>query len=224
MSDECPPGLVFDPMTLFCVLPEPTTPTETPTATPTPDDRCPEGFFWNPNKGHCDSRECPPALVFDEELLYCVIPPTPSPTPVDQSCPEGFFWHPAMGHCMSNECPPGLVFDPVTLFCVLPEPAPPVETPTATPEPSCPEGFFWNPNKGHCDSRECPPGFVFDKALLYCVPAPAPPTEPPQPTETPLPECPGGFFWHPAMGHCMSEECPPGLVFDRETLFCVLPP
>ena len=45
----------------------------TPTPTPTPQ-QCPDGFFWNPSKGHCDSRDCPPGLVFDEELLYCVLP------------------------------------------------------------------------------------------------------------------------------------------------------
>jgi hypothetical protein len=46
----------------------------------------------------------------------------------------------------------------------------------------------------------------------------------PTPVGTPTPSCPGGYFWHPAMNHCMSEQCPPGLVFDRDTLFCVLPP
>lgn len=51
------------------------------TATPTAGtpQLCPDGYFWNPAKGHCDSRECPPGLVFDEELLYCVLaPPTGS--------------------------------------------------------------------------------------------------------------------------------------------------
>ncbi len=53
---------------------EPATPTPTPPPTPTPQ-QCPDGYFWNPNKGHCDSRECPPGFVFDEETLYCVFVP-----------------------------------------------------------------------------------------------------------------------------------------------------
>jgi hypothetical protein len=46
---------------------------------------------------------------------------------------------------------------------------------TPTPEGTaqlCPDGFFWNPNKGHCDSGECPPGFVFNEETFYCEPAP----------------------------------------------------
>ncbi len=230
-STSCPEGLVFDFDILYCVLPE------TPTPTSTPPPSCPDGYFWHPAMGHCMNNECPPGLEFDPVTLFCVLPgstETPEPTPTSTpppSCPDGYFWHPAMGHCMNNECPPGLEFDPVTLFCVLPgETSEPTETPTVTPTPTplydlCPEGYFWNPAKGHCDSRECPPGLVFDMELLYCV-FPATPEPTPVPTDAPTPEpsCPAGYFWHPAMGHCMNEECPPGLVFDRDTLYCVLPP
>ena len=41
-------------------------------------------------------------------------------------------------------------------------------TPTSTPGPLCPDGYYWNPLKGHCDSRECPPGLVFNPVTLYC--------------------------------------------------------
>jgi len=59
--------------------PIPLTPTRTPT--PPPGESCPDGYYWNPAKGHCDSRECPPGLVFDEVTLYCVLPTTtPAPT------------------------------------------------------------------------------------------------------------------------------------------------
>ena len=79
-----------------------------PTATPTPvpADICPDGYYWNPAKGHCDSRECPPGLVFDEETLYCVLPVTPlataTSTPPSGATPvqhpeiyysPAFWWH-----------------------------------------------------------------------------------------------------------------------------------
>jgi hypothetical protein len=82
----------------------------TPDATPTPSDEtpelCPPGFFWNPAKGHCDSRECPPGFVFNEETLYCEpIPPTPTSqgpgptaTPVPGSTPvvhKTFYYDPS---------------------------------------------------------------------------------------------------------------------------------
>ena len=238
MSTVCPAGFQFDFTYETCLQVGPI-PTSTPTATPTPivtptpppGESCPDGYFWNPAKGHCDSKSCPDGLIFDWDVLYCVIPPaTPTPPP---SCPAGYFWHPAMGHCMSDTCPPGLEFDPVTLFCVLPgqtsEPTEtPVPPPTATPTPlydTCPDGYYWNPNKGHCDSQECPPPLIFDNESLYCVfPSTATPTPVPTDAPTPEPSCPSGYFWHPAMGHCMSEICPPGLVFDRDTLYCVLPP
>jgi len=132
MSNTCPPGLVFDAVTLYCVLPS-ATPPPTPTATTPPGDQpsCPDGYFWHPAMGHCMSNTCPPGLVLDLVTLYCVLPdsdttPTPTPTatppPADQpSCPDGYFWHPAMGHCMSTTCPPGLVLDLETLYCVLPD-------------------------------------------------------------------------------------------------------
>jgi hypothetical protein len=77
MSNTCPPGLVLDLVTLYCVLPDSdTTPTPTPTATPPPADQpsCPDGYFWHPAMGHCMSTTCPPGLVLDLETLYCVLP------------------------------------------------------------------------------------------------------------------------------------------------------
>jgi hypothetical protein len=195
MSYDCPPPLVFNYETLYCELPstpgpEPTdTPGSVVTPTPPPGQSCPDGYYWNPYKNHCDAAECPPPLVFDWDLLYCVPLDTPEPEPTDT---------------------PG-----------------PVVTPTPPPGQSCPDGYYWNPYKNHCDAAECPPPLVFDWDLLYCVVPSTPEPEPtPVPTPTPdddVPSCPEGYFWHPAMGHCMSPECPPPLVFDPKSLYCVLP-
>jgi hypothetical protein len=73
-------------------------------------------------------------------------------------------------------------------------------------------------------SNTCPPGLVFNPDTLYCeLPGTSEPADELTPTPTPTPSCPDGYFWHPAMGHCMSDTCPPGLIFDPETLFCVIP-
>jgi hypothetical protein len=176
------------PTGTLTVTPIPTTGTPVPTTpapTGTPPPSCPDGYFWHPGMGHCMSNTCPPGLVFDAVTLYCALPgsdtpvptstatPTPTGTP-PPSCPDGYFWHPGMGHCMSYDCPPGLVFDPVTLYCVLPGETPeptatPAATPTPTPLPSCPDGYFWHPDMGHCMSNTCPPGLIFDPGTLYCV-------------------------------------------------------
>jgi hypothetical protein len=72
-----------------------------PTPTPTPGPLCPDGYYWNPSKGHCDSHECPPGLVFDPVLLYCVLPLTPAPTATNTPSPgstpvqhEPIYYHP----------------------------------------------------------------------------------------------------------------------------------
>jgi hypothetical protein len=243
MSNQCPPGFQFDYQYLTCLQVSRPTTTPQPTGTPqpttdpgTPTPECQTYFVWDPVQGAC---------VFPTPA-----PETPTPPPGEE-CPSGFFWHPAMGHCMSYDCPPGLVFDYETLYCVLPADVgsptatatpEPHATPTSPPGVTCPDGYFWNENKGHCDYSDCPPGLVYNWDTLYCelpstppplpTPSPQPTATPatptPQPTATPPPEeetpsCPAGFFWHPAMGHCMSYTCPPGLVFDYDTLYCVLP-
>ena len=82
----------------------------------------------------------------------------------------------------------------------------PTPTPTTIPGQECPKGYYWNPAKGHCDSRECPPGLVFDPETLYCVL----PLTPLSPTATNTPSPPSGtipverpeiyynpaFWWH----------------------------
>ncbi len=97
MSYTCPPGLVFNPDTLFCELPSTGTPVVTATVTPTPTTT--------------------PTATATPSPTPTVGSPTPVSTPL---CPAGYFWHPVMGHCMSNTCPPGLVFNFDTLFCELP--------------------------------------------------------------------------------------------------------
>ncbi len=82
-------------------------PPDGPTLTSTPGPLCPDGYYWNPAKGHCDSRECPPGLVFDPVTLYCVLPltplaPTATNTPPSSATPvqhpeiyynPAFWWH-----------------------------------------------------------------------------------------------------------------------------------
>ena len=122
MSYECPPGLVFDPVTLYCVLPDPDA-----TPTPTPHRRPAHASPSHPARtailepSRATAIRAMLGTWYWAAVLYCYSDPTPTPrAAVSQSCPDGYFWHPAMGHCMSYECPPGLVFDPGTLYCVLP--------------------------------------------------------------------------------------------------------
>lgn len=162
MPTSCPTGYQWDWTYLTCLQvagPPPATstpapvPSQTPQPTPTPIGPTPT-------------------------------PAGPTPTPLP-SCPDGYFWHPSMGHCMPTTCPPGLVLNWDTGYCDLPEnvtqtpPATATEppaastTPTPTPRPSCPDGYFWHPAMGHCMSTTCPPGLVLN-AELYCDLPPTP--------------------------------------------------
>jgi hypothetical protein len=232
MSTVCPAGYEWNATLLAC---SPiVAPGETPGPAPTPS--CPANTFWHPVMAHCMSTVCPGGFEWSWDILNCVQtsaptptlpPPTATPVPTatpDTRCPPGYVWSPGEGHCESTTCPPGLVFDWEDFHCELPEitPTPTPQEPPVTPTPSCPDGYFWHPDMGHCMSNTCPPGLVFNPDTLYCeLPSTPPPTA--GPTATPTPSCPDGYFWHPDMGHCMSNTCPPGLVFDPVTLYCALP-
>ena len=208
LSTACPAGFVFDAALFVCGLAALATPGLSTGPAPTP--ACPAGTIWHPAGNHCLSTVCPAGFQFDAALFVCAQVAVPTATPT-----------------ATPTLPPG----------VTPSPTPEVPpTPTAVPTPSCPDGYFWHPAMGHCMSETCPPGLVWDADGLYCVlPSTGTPyataTATPAATATPsaeatpepAPSCPDGYFWHPSMGHCMSETCPPGLVWDADGLYCVLP-
>jgi hypothetical protein len=208
----CPAGSFFDAALFVCVGVAPATPGLSTGPAPTPV--CPAGTFWHPTMNHCMSTVCPVGYEWSATALICLQIAGPSPTAVPTSTPT---------------LEPGST----------PPPTPDVTpTPTGVPVPTCPDGYFWMPAMGHCMSNTCPSGLVWDQDHLYCVLPSTVETTPtatvtPTPTSTaqasatPIPvstpACPDGYFWHPAMGHCMSNTCPPGLVWDQDGLYCVLP-
>ena len=115
-KDECPPGLVKDPVSGLCVPPKPPTP-------PPPTVTCQDGFIYDPAQKKCVPIAKPPT------------PPTPPPGP--QPCPAGYERKTPTGPCEPIDlgpCPSGYVRSTVTGKCE------PITLPPTPPTPPTPPG------------------------------------------------------------------------------------
>ena len=147
-----------------------------------PDEVCPDGYIWNPDKGQCERdpnvpNDCPPNYTTAYATGDC------QPT-TEGDCPPGTTYAANLQGCQppdNGDCPQGTIrTDNGT--CI----------PSINRDPFCPRGYYFNRLSNCCvsiprDNWGCPQGTIFNPRNQNCV-------------QTNQDGCPYGYIYDPYTG------------------------